>query len=40
MKMNKVAFESFVKHSNLMKITHRKKNREDIEQSFLNAIKR
>ena len=38
--MNKVAFESFVKHSNLMKITHRKKNRENIEQSFLNAIKR
>ena len=38
--MNKVAFELFVKHSNLMKIIYRKTNRENIEQSFLDAIRK
>ena len=29
--MNKIAFKSFIKYSNLMKIIYRKTNRENIE---------
>ena len=39
-KIDKVAFYLFIKNLNLVEVTYRKINREDIKQLFLGVIKR